>query len=72
MGHVDGVPYMAVGNEELKDAPPLKPGDKIMCRKCQEAHVVKDSKPGGLFWTKCNDGKARLVGIQKGFLASRS
>lgn len=41
------IPYWAVGNEELKNLPPVKDGDEILCDKCNGRHILNSCTETG-------------------------
>jgi hypothetical protein len=62
---MDGVPYVAIGNEELVGKPTCKKGDMLPCSECGGKHplqYVKEIMPDGskretstLGFIKCGD-----------------
>ena len=40
MSDIDGVPFVAFGNDELEGAPRVAKGDRIRCALCDSWHVV--------------------------------
>ena len=55
-------PFVAYGNDALKNCPTAKHGDKIICDKCGQAHELMEWKDihgntSGLFSYICGDGE---------------
>jgi hypothetical protein len=69
--HLDKVPYIGFGNEELDQCPDLKKGDILQCKKCSldcEVHLGKDKETGEesetLMFIHCdNCDQSYLVGV---------
>jgi len=63
------VPFVAFGNDELKDSPSLHIGDFVKCHICNGNHVVKGgidengNETSLLLFFKCDNGKSYLAGI---------
>lgn len=61
MGEVDGIPWVAFGNDELAGQPRIVAGDRIRCEKCGGAHEVEaatdsEGKPSDLLlFYRCVD-----------------
>ena len=59
MSELDGVPFMAIGNGELKGRPIVNIGDFIVCPKCEKNHKLgaATTKDGAisdmLYFYKC-------------------
>lgn len=43
-GEVDGVPFIAVGNNELVGRPKVRKGDKVKCPDCSQFHPIEYGK----------------------------
>ena len=63
-----GVPYIGFGNDQLKDAPPIKEGDEILCPHCLGTHIIKtamsDKGTMGIQYYNCGD-KTYLAGLNE-------
>jgi len=70
MNGKERVPYIGFGNDELKDAPGVKEGDKVPCPICGELTLVKNSEPPSLqFISHC--GKIWLAGVGNKYVGNK-
>jgi len=58
------VPVCMVGADELRTSERVEAGDKVLCDKCEEWHVVKDGAPAGVLQFVSCRGKLYVVGIE--------
>lgn len=68
---------LVIGNEELRDCPPLEVGDAVTCPHCGEQHTVhlttvKDGSPGEIMYYKCPEtGRSHIAGYKGKFVMDK-
>ena len=60
---LENVPFVAFSNDELRQKPDVKAGDRIVCPHCQQTHVLKDSDPPMLLFYSCRE-HTYLAGVR--------
>lgn len=58
------IPFVGYGNDSLEKLPPAKAGNKILCPKCKQEHVLEAADDGSelLLFYKCK-GKVYLGAV---------
>lgn len=68
---------LVIGNEELRECPPLEVGGAVTCPRCGEQHIVhlttvRNESPGKIMYYKCPEtGRNHIAGYKGKFVMAK-